>query len=114
MIPIFLTFFFPSFFFLFPAWYGLGQTYEILKMYNYAIYYYRKAVQLRPYDSRMWLAVGKCFAEKLNKLDYAISSYKRAYRHQDHEGIAAYQLGMSIYFFFSMQSANIMMHALVI
>jgi hypothetical protein len=38
-------------------------------------------------------AVGKCFAEKLNKLDYAISSYKRAYRHQDHEGIAAFQLG---------------------
>ena len=29
----------------------------------------------------------------LKKIDYAISSYKRAYRHQDAEGIAAYELG---------------------
>ena len=49
-------------------------------------------MQLRPYDSRMWLAVGKCFS-MLKKIDYAISSYKRAYRHQDAEGIAAYELG---------------------
>ena len=30
------------------AWYGLGQTYEILNMYFYALYYYRKAAVLRP------------------------------------------------------------------
>ena len=30
------------------AWYGLGQTYEILNMYFYALYYYRKAALLRP------------------------------------------------------------------
>ena len=29
------------------AWYGLGQTYEILKMYHYCLYYYRQAQQLR-------------------------------------------------------------------
>lgn len=29
------------------AWYGLGQTYEILKMPFYCLYYYRKAHQLR-------------------------------------------------------------------
>lgn len=29
------------------AWYGLGQTYEILKMPFYSLYYYRKAHQLR-------------------------------------------------------------------
>lgn len=29
------------------AWYGLGQTYEILKMPFYSVYYYRKAHQLR-------------------------------------------------------------------
>ena len=28
------------------AWYGLGQTYEILAMYFYALFYYRK-VRLR-------------------------------------------------------------------
>ena len=29
------------------AWYGLGQTYELLQMFFYAIYYYRKAATLR-------------------------------------------------------------------
>lgn len=29
------------------AWYGLGQTYEILKMPFYCLYYYRRAHQLR-------------------------------------------------------------------
>jgi hypothetical protein len=29
------------------AWYGLGQTYELLNMHSYAIYYFRKAVALR-------------------------------------------------------------------
>lgn len=29
------------------AWYGLGQTYELLKMPHYAIYYYQKGVTLR-------------------------------------------------------------------
>lgn len=29
------------------AWYGLGQTYEILKMPLYCLYYYRKAQTLR-------------------------------------------------------------------
>ena len=36
--------------------YGLGQTYEILAMPYYALFYYRKATALRPYDSRMWCA----------------------------------------------------------
>ena len=38
------------------AWYGLGRTYEILAMPYYALFYYRKATALRPYDSRMWCA----------------------------------------------------------
>ena len=33
------------------AWYGLGQTYEILAMPYYALFYYRKATALRPYDA---------------------------------------------------------------
>ena len=36
------------------AWYGLGQTYELLNMAHYALYYYRQAQRLRAYDSRMW------------------------------------------------------------
>jgi anaphase-promoting complex subunit 8 len=42
------------------AWYGLGQTYEMLHLYQYAHYYYRKAAYLRPLDARMWGAVGNC------------------------------------------------------
>ena len=42
------------------AWYGLGQTYEMLHLYQYAHFYYRKAAYLRPFDARMWGAVGNC------------------------------------------------------
>ena len=67
------------------AWYGLGQTYEILAMpyyalfyYRkvrararararampyYALFYYRKATALRPYDSRMWCAMAGCYKQ---------------------------------------------------
>ena len=40
------------------AWYGLGQTYEMLHLYQYAYYYFNKACLLRPKDSRMWCAIG--------------------------------------------------------
>ena len=36
------------------AWYGMGQTYELLQMPFYALHYYRRATQLRPQDARMW------------------------------------------------------------
>ena len=38
------------------AWYGLGQTYEMLHMPYYALHYFRRATQLRPKDARMWCA----------------------------------------------------------
>ena len=41
------------------AWYGLGQTYEMLHLYQYALFYFRKAAFLRPADARMWSAVGE-------------------------------------------------------
>jgi anaphase-promoting complex subunit 8 len=53
------------------AWYGLGQTYEILKMHFYCLYYYKKAHELRPNDSRMLVALGESY-EKLNKLPVKI------------------------------------------
>lgn len=42
------------------AWYGLGQTYEILKLHFYCLYYYRRAHQLRCVASAVanWPAVG--------------------------------------------------------
>ena len=36
------------------AWYGLGQTYELLQMPYYALHYYKRALQLRPTDARLW------------------------------------------------------------
>jgi len=50
----------------FRAWYGLGQTYELQNMNNYALYYFTKAVMSRPKDSRMWNAMGNSY-EKLNR-----------------------------------------------
>ena len=41
----------------FRAWYGLGQTYEIHSMLDYAVYYFQMAASARPNDSRMWNAV---------------------------------------------------------
>ena len=49
------------------AWYGLGQTYELLKMSHYCLYYYRQAQYLRPNDSRMCVALGNAY-EKLDRL----------------------------------------------
>ena len=41
------------------AWYGMGQTYEMLHMPYYALHYFRCATQLRPNDARMWCALQK-------------------------------------------------------
>ncbi len=49
------------------AWYGLGQTYEMLKMPFYCLYYYKKAQELRPNDSRMLVALGESY-EKLDQM----------------------------------------------
>ena len=71
------------------AWYGLGQTYEMLEMHHYALHYFQRAAALkyvctytisanvRPYDVRMWTAVGGCY-EKLGRLPEAIKAFKRA------------------------------------
>ncbi len=59
------------------AWYGLGQTYEVLEMHYYALFYYQRAASLRPYDPKMWQAVGSCF-NKMGKPAQAIKAHKRA------------------------------------
>lgn len=48
------------------AWYGLGQTYELLGEPFYAVSYYQRAAALRPYDARMWSALASCY-EKLKR-----------------------------------------------
>ena len=56
------------------AWYGLGQTYELLKMPFYCLYYYKQAQELRPSDSRMLVALGESY-EKLDKLPVSCEQY---------------------------------------
>jgi anaphase-promoting complex subunit 8 len=67
------------------AWYGLGQTYEIHQMYQYAIYYFLNAANAKPNDSRMWTALASCY-EKLEKKNEAIKCYRKALAFKDKEG----------------------------
>lgn len=55
----------------FRAWYGLGQTYELQKMNNYALYYFTKAVMSRPRDARMWNAMASCYENMDKKAEAA-------------------------------------------
>mmetsp|Transcript_19560 Transcript_19560/g.21229 ORF Transcript_19560/g.21229 Transcript_19560/m.21229 type:complete len:268 (-) Transcript_19560:1354-2157(-) len=73
------------------AWYGLGQTYEMLHLYQYALYYFKKATSLRPSDARLWSAVGNCLL-KLGLKAESIGTYERAVAAGDREGIATRDL----------------------
>lgn len=59
------------------AWYGLGQTYEVLEMHAYALWYYKRAAGLRPWDGKMWMAVGSCL-QKMGRDQEGIKALKRA------------------------------------
>jgi len=59
------------------AWYGLGQAYEVLDMGFYALFYFQRAAALRPYDPKMWQAVGSCYA-KMGRVEQSIKALKRA------------------------------------
>ena len=75
------------------AWYGLGQTYELLGLPLYALHYYGRAAALRPGDARMWCAIGECYeSEQLGRADAAVRCYRRALANDDREGIALAKL----------------------
>ena len=60
-------------------------------MFFYALHYYRKACVLRPYDARMWCALGGCY-EHLDKIEEAEKCYERAIANKDMEDIALIRL----------------------
>lgn len=95
ILGVYTTFAFISFSEINPrdyrAWYGLGQTYEILKMPNYCLHYYKKAQHLRPNDSRMVIALGEAY-EKLDKTENALKCYYKACNLGDVEGTAVLKL----------------------
>ena len=37
------------------------KVYEILKLPDFSLFYYRKAASLQPYDARMWEALGNAY-----------------------------------------------------
>lgn len=75
----------------FRAWYGLGQTYEIHQLYDYASFYFANAALSRPQDSRMWSAMGECY-QNIKKTRDASKCFERAERFKDTEGIALFKL----------------------
>ena len=77
----------------FRAWYGLGQTYEIHEMLQYAIHYFQMAAQARPHDSRMWTALAQCY-QKLEWKPEAERALKRATQAESASGEALCALGL--------------------
>merc|ERR1712113_235602 len=69
------------------AWYGLGQTYELLSLHFYALFYYRRAMTLRPEDARMWCAMAQCY-ENMDRKAEALKCYEKAHRCGDRERMA--------------------------
>lgn len=59
---------------------------------SYSLYYYKIAQELRPYDSRMLVALGETY-EKLEQYSNALKCYQRAYNVGDIEGITLLRLG---------------------
>jgi hypothetical protein len=56
----------------------------------YALYYYSRTCALRPYDPRMWIAMGSCYTllGGQHHIENAIICYKRAEYNHDRDGIA--------------------------
>ncbi|KAG0483694.1 hypothetical protein HPP92_011778 [Vanilla planifolia] len=75
------------------AWYGLGQTYEMMSMPFYALYYFKRASYLQPNDARLWVAMAQCYqSAPLQMLEDAIKCYSKAVHCNEREGIALHQL----------------------
>ena len=77
----------------FRAWYGIGQAYELLQLPLWALHYYQRAVTLKPYDARMWVAVAGCHEQaaatsaSAHHLDQAVKCYIRAEQCGDVEAL---------------------------
>lgn len=75
----------------FRAWFGLGNSYELLRLPSYAAYYYRRACALRPYDPRLWMALGRSY-EALERVDAAVACYERGAANDDRTGVSLLRL----------------------
>ena len=63
----------------------------MLHLYQYSLYYYKKATTLKSNDARMWCAVGNCYSKLSMKL-MAIQTLNHAVSCGDREGVATREL----------------------
>ena len=59
------------------AWYGLGQTYEILKMPYYCLYYYKRAQMLRFVGSgvlKLLLVAFRCLSGTFQRISIMLTN----------------------------------------
>lgn len=63
----------------YAAWMGLGLGYDILKQYQFSVYYYQKCVSIKMDDSRGWLSLGESYIE-LAKWNQAVQMITRSYQ----------------------------------
>lgn len=56
-----------------------------------AFYYYSRAAQLKPDDSRMLVSLGEAY-EKMDKIPNALKCYYKAHSTGDIEGMALFKL----------------------
>lgn len=70
------------------AWYGLGQTYEILRMPFYCLYYYRKAHQLR-FVENAFLQKQYCNLAMVHEVVFGLRMYDSFYRPNDSRMLVA-------------------------
>lgn len=80
------------------AWNGLGQAYEILGLHGYCVYYYARAAQLKPDDSRMLVSLAEAY-EKMDKIPNALKCYYKAHSTGDIEGMALFKLAKYVFIF---------------
>lgn len=73
------------------AWFGLGKTYEVLNLIPHCMQYYKFAVELWPYESRMLIALGENY-EKIKQSSNALKCFQKAHSNGDMEGATLIQL----------------------
>ena len=65
-------------------WYAMGQLFELINQFAFAVYYHNRAVQIDDSDARVWQALSTCYL-KLNRLDESHECGLKAKRRSETE-----------------------------
>eukprot|EP00210_Caulerpa_lentillifera_P001021 g984.t1 len=77
----------------YKAWYGLGQTHELLEMSAFAVHYFEKAALVVRTDDRFWTALAIAYVNpRVDKPEMAVSCFKEAIKLGDLDGSATKKL----------------------